>query len=165
MYGKNYESMYEGSMIGAGIHVFAVWNYIITKARGGAVEVNPKLLAFTLGGAEHEVVSALEFLQRPDPESRSKLEDGRRIVREGQFQYRIVNWEHYQFIKSASDKREYNKVKQSEYRARKRKQPGHPSRSRADGGEAAYLKAERAGASEDQLDSLVTESLPDGGEE
>jgi hypothetical protein len=77
MYGKCYEAMYEGSMIGAGMHVFAVWNYIITKARGGAVEINPKLLAFTLGGTEQQVRDALEFLSSPDPESRSKLEEGR----------------------------------------------------------------------------------------
>ena len=117
MYGKSYESMYEGSMIGAGINVFAVWNYIITKARIGAVEINPKLLAFTLGGTEQEVVDALEFLQRPDPDSRSKEEDGRRIIKEGQFQYRIVNWEKYQAIRNLIDKREYNRVKQQEYRA------------------------------------------------
>ena len=113
--------MYEGSMIGAGMHVFAVWNYIITKARGGAVEINPKLLAFTLGGTEQQVRDALEFLSSPDPESRSKLEEGRRIVREGEFQYRLVNWEYYQRIKTAEDKREYNRVKQAEYRALKKK--------------------------------------------
>ena len=71
MYGKSYESMYEGSLVGAGMNVFAVWNYIITKSRAGCVEINPKLLAFTLGGKEDEVESALKFLQRPDPISRS----------------------------------------------------------------------------------------------
>lgn len=119
MYGKSYESMYEGSMVGAGINVFAVWNYIITKARGGAVEINPRLLAFTLGGREEEVASALEFLQQPDPISRSKDCEGRRLIKDGQFQYRVVNWEKYQEIKNAADKREYNRVKQAEYRANK----------------------------------------------
>jgi hypothetical protein len=120
MYGKTYESMYEGSMIGAGINVFAVWNYIITKARGGHVEVNPKLLAFTLGGKEEEIESALEFLMQPDETSRSKLEGGRRIIKEGQFQYRLVNWEHYQRIKNLEDQREYNRGKQAEYRLKRR---------------------------------------------
>ncbi len=119
MYGKCFESMYEGSMVGAGIHVFAVWNYIITKARAGRVEINPKLLGFTLGGSEKQIEQALEFLSTPDKESRSKLEEGRRIVREGQFQYRLVNWEYYQQIRSEDDRREYNRVKQAEYRARK----------------------------------------------
>lgn len=119
MYGKTFESMYEGSMVGAGIHVFAVWNYVITKARHGVIEINPKLLAFTLGGKEADIEAALEFLQRPDPQSRSKLEGGRRLVKEGQFQYRLVNWEHYQEIRNESDRREYNKHKQRAYRAKK----------------------------------------------
>jgi hypothetical protein len=118
MYGKSYESMYAGSLVGAGLNVFAVWNYIITKSRAGCVEINPKLLAFTLGGTEKEVDDALKFLQRPDPISRSKAEDGRRLVKEGQFQYRVVNWEFYQRIKNEDDRREYNRRKQAEYRAK-----------------------------------------------
>lgn len=120
MYGKSFESKFEGSMVGAGINVFAVWDYMTTKARAGRVEVNPKLLAFTLGGDESEIISALEFLQKPDPNSRSKLEDGRRIIKEGQFQYRLVNWEFYQIIKNQDDRREYNRGKQAEYRAKKK---------------------------------------------
>lgn len=120
MYGKCFESMYEGSMIGAGINVFAVWNYVITKARGGSVEVNPKLLAFTLGGTEKEIEEALVFLQQPDPKSRSHAEDGRRIIKDGEYQYRLVNWEYYQKIRNAEDRREYNRNKQAEYRLEKK---------------------------------------------
>ena len=107
-------------MVGAGINVFAVWDYMTTKARDGHVEVNPKLLAFTLGGEESEITSALEFLMQPDETSRSKLEGGRRIIKEGQFQYRLVNWEHYQRIRNEEDRREYNRGKQAEYRAKRR---------------------------------------------
>lgn len=155
MYGKSYESMYEGSMVGAGIGVFAVWNYIITKARNGVVEINPKLLAFTLGGTENEVVEALVFLQQPDPNSRSKEEQGRRIVKDGQFQYRIVNWERYAVIKNAVDRREYNRVWMQNKRAntRKKSSPGGPSP-----GEQAYVNAEKNGATEEQLDSIVDRS-------
>jgi hypothetical protein len=135
MYGKCFESMYEGSMIGAGLNVFAVWNYIIAKNRSGVIEINPKLLAFTLGGkddeAERQVVAALAFLQLPDPASRSKVEGGRRLVKEGQYQYRLVNWEHYNQIRNEADRREYNRRKQAEYRAK-----GKPLR-----GEAAAVKA------------------------
>ena len=120
MYGKTFESMYDGSMIGAGINVFAVWNWIITKARGGCIEVNPKLLAFTLGGTEKDVTSALAFLTKPDEGSRSRLEEGRRLVKEGQYQYRVVNWDFYQKIRNEDDRREYNRRKQAEYRARKK---------------------------------------------
>lgn len=122
MYGKSFESMFEGSMVGAGINVFAVWSYIITKARRGIIEINPKLLAFTLGGSEKDVEAALEFLQQPDPESRSKEEGGRRLVREGQFQYRVVNFVKYRELRDEVDRREYNRVKQQEYRERKKQE-------------------------------------------
>lgn len=107
-------------MVGAGLNVFAVWNYIITRAHFGVVELNPKLLHAILGGELGEVVAAIEYLSGPDPESRSEKEGGRRIVKEGQFQYRVVNWEEYQKMKDGAALREYNRRKQSEYRARKK---------------------------------------------
>ena len=127
MYGKSFESKYEGSMVGAGVYVFAVWDYCITKNRSGIVELNPKLLAFVLDGdtdgskrsAEH-IESAIEYLTRPDPESRSKEDEGRRLVKEGAFQYRMVNWAAYDGLKSLAEQREYNRRKQAEYRAKKR---------------------------------------------
>lgn len=126
MYGKSFESMYDGSLVGAGFHVWAVWNYVITKTHFSTIELNPKLLAFTLAGteegAEEKVREAVEFLCRPDPESRSKQEDGRRLIKEGQFQYRVVNWELYQTIKSEHALREYNRAKQAEYRAKKKRE-------------------------------------------
>lgn len=112
--------MYEGSMIGAGVHVFAVWNYVIAKTRRGVIELNPKMLAFILGGTMAEVEDAIKILCAPDAQSRSKNENGRRLVREGEFQYRVVNWEKYNGIKTETDRREYNRVKQQEYRAKKK---------------------------------------------
>lgn len=120
MYGKSYESQYEGSLVGAGLNVFAVWGYIITKCRTGTMEINPKLLSFILGGTEKEIEDALTFLQEPDPASRSSKEGGRRLVKEGQYQYRVVNWEEYNRIRSEADRREYNRIKQAEFRAKER---------------------------------------------
>ncbi len=143
-------------MIGAGIAVFAVWNYVITKAKAGVLEINPKMLAFTLGGKESEIEEALEYLQQPDPESRSKLEDGRRIIREGQFQYRLVNWEYYQQIRNEDDRREYNRLKQAEYRARKKGLPGTPEKMKE---RDARHRAESAAA---RADTRGIEGLYDG---
>jgi hypothetical protein len=120
MYGKSFESMYEGSMIGAGLNVFAVWNYCIAKNRSGIVELNPQLLAFILGTTQKEIVDAIEKLSAPDPKSRSKEFGGRRIVKDGEYQYRMVNWAHYDSMKSAEDLREYNRRKQAEWRAREK---------------------------------------------
>lgn len=120
MYGRHFESMYEGSMYGAGVAVFAVWGYVISHARHGVVELNAKKLADTLGGTVEQIEEAMRFLEQPDRKSRFKEDDGRRLVREGEFQYRLPSWEKYAAIKNEEDRREYNRSKQAEHRARVR---------------------------------------------
>ncbi len=120
MYGKHFESMYKGSMYGAGIAVFAVWGYVIAKARNSRVELNPKELANVLGATQEEIESALGVLTSPDPDSRHKEHEGRRLLREGQFQYFIPSWTIYQQIRNEEERREYNRLKQAEGRAKKR---------------------------------------------
>lgn len=157
MYGKSYESKYTGSMIGAGFHVFAVWDWIITNAHFGVVEINPKLLAFTLAGtrveAEDEVLDAIGYLSRPDPKSRSKDEDGRRIVREGEFQYRVVNWEHYFRMKNADSLRQYNR--EAKQRERSKRKAAH--RSAATLEERHYLDGVKNGT----IDPATGSAIPD----
>ena len=165
MYGKAFESQYEGSMYGAGINVFAVWNYVIAKAHYGTIELNPKLVAAVLGGTVEEVVEAIEFLCAPDPESRSKLEEGRRMVKEGQFQYRVVNWENYQLLKTQEARREYNRVKQAEHRAKKKREGTSRGKSRAQVRAEAQAREKRfeaavANGQEAAADRIAAEGLP-----
>ncbi len=120
MYGKHYESTYTGSMYGAGLAVFAVWGYVIAHTRAGSVELNPKQLADTLGGSVEEVAKAIEFLCSPDPASRCKDSHGSRLVKEGQFQYKVPSYEIYRELRDEDDRREYNRRKQQEYRQKKK---------------------------------------------
>jgi hypothetical protein len=108
MYGKSFASMYVGSMRGAGVHVFAVWNYCIANCDSkGEIEFNHDLVAFILGCDRAQVDKAVDFLTSPDPNSRSKDEEGRRMVRVGQFSYKLVNHEHYQAMRTNEERREY----------------------------------------------------------
>lgn len=120
MYGKHFESMYEGSMYGAGIAVFAVWGYVIAHTKNSRVEINPRVLANTLGATAKEIEGALAVLMAPDAESRHKEHDGRRLLREGQFQYLVPSWSVYQQIRNEAERREYNRLKQAEHRAKNR---------------------------------------------
>ncbi len=142
MYGKSYESKFKGSMMGAGFNVFAVWDYVITNTHFGVIELNPKLVAFTLAGArdgaEQEVIEAIDYLCRPDPKSRSQEEGGRRMIQEGEYQYRVVNWESYQQMRNENHLREYNRRKQAEYRAREKEKRILEAMSKEE--RAAYLK-------------------------
>lgn len=153
MYGKHFESMYDGSMYGAGIAVFAVWGYAISHTRKSRVELNPRKLADTLGGKIEEIEQAISFLRKPDPESRFKEHEGRRMIKEGEFQYFLPSWESHQAIRNADDRREYNRIKQKQRRIKLR-----------DGllpGEDRYLQAESKGATESELDHIVNSHLPD----
>jgi hypothetical protein len=120
-FGKIFETMYSGSMVGAGEHVFALWPYCIAHVRPpGVVEINPKLVAAIIGTTPENVQSALDFLCAPDPDSRSKVEDGRRLVREGQFLYRMVNFFEYRAKLSAEVKRENDRNRIADKRATSR---------------------------------------------
>lgn len=116
MYGKHFESMYEGSMYGSGLHVFAVWGYVIAHTKGSRVELNPRKLSDTLGGSIEEISAAIEFLKKPDPISRHREHEGRRLIQEGQFQYFVPSWEHYHAIRTAEERREYNRIAQQNHR-------------------------------------------------
>lgn len=109
MFGRHFESMYTGSMIGAGSVAFALMGYVISHMRPPAfdVELNPKLLAFILGDPEDEIEKAIEFLCSPDLKSRSKAEEGRRLVRRNEYLYHVVNGETYNAIRNDADKKAY----------------------------------------------------------
>ena len=127
MYGKLFESTFTGSMYGRGAVVFQSGATAIAHGKpDGSVEINPRMLAATLGESLELVQSALQFLQATDPESRTKTEDGKRLIRESEYLYRIVNFQQYRNIRNDEERREYNRRKQAEHRA-KAKASNRPS--------------------------------------
>ncbi len=119
MYGKFFASTFTGSMFGAGPDVFAVWGYVIANTVDSSVELNPQLLAAVLGTNPDAVVAAIDVLCRPDNASRSIAEDGRRIIAEGGFQYRVVNHAHYRALRNEEERRAYNREAKNRERAKK----------------------------------------------
>lgn len=121
MYGKWFASAYTGSMLGAGAHVFAVWAWCVANAgRDGVLEINPRLLAAMIGEPDERIVDALDYLQAPDPNSRSEECEGRRLVHEGAYQYRIVNHARYRQMRAEEDRREQNRRAKRRQRAKQR---------------------------------------------
>lgn len=130
-------------MVGSGALVFAVWGYVIAHYRldrdvGAQVEINPALVAFILGEQEAAVVGAIEKLCQPDPKSRTKEADGRRLVKIGQFSYQVVNGAKYTAIRNEEARREQNREAQ---RRRRSGTPIQGKRGRPLKGEREYLKA------------------------
>ena len=115
-YGKHFESMYTGTMFGSGSDVFAVWGYVISHCRKGEVELNQKVLAATIGMSVQEAEDAVAFLCEPDPNSRSQLDEGRRLVKTGSFTYRVPTFEKYNVTHSDDEVRAFERERKQKYR-------------------------------------------------
>ena len=109
--------------MGSGEHVYSVWNYAITFAMNSRVELNPKLLAVLIGSTEERMEEAIEYLCREDPNSTHPEYEGRRMVREGQFQYFLPQWEVYQAINAREKLRESNRARQEKFRGNHKSTP------------------------------------------
>ena len=108
MYGKIFASMYEGSMVGAGPVVFAVWGYCIAKAdMDGTVLLNPALLAPIIGTSRGDIESAIRYLQEPDGHSKNPAHEGRRLLHQTGHLFFLVSHEAYRSMKSNQDRRDY----------------------------------------------------------
>lgn len=155
MYGRIFESLYEGSMVGAGSPTFAVWTYVIAKMKpdkevGAQVELNPELVGFILGEKMEVIEKVIMRLCRPDPNSTTPDKEGRRLIRLGQFSYQVVNGARYMAIRNQEEKRRSNR----EYKRRERaKRNGKPLP-----GEVAAVRAMENGDS-DAADAIVEASL------
>lgn len=160
MYGKAFESMYEGSMVGAGSHVFAVWNYVIAKQKpdrvvGSQVRLNPELLATIIGDTRERMQEAIDFLCAPDSRTTTPGREGRRLIQIGTFDYQVVNGAHYRSIRNEEERRAQNRIAQARYRARqKQKQVGDVPLAN----ETAAVEAEQRGDTEsyDRLSAETT---------
>lgn len=108
-FGKIFESTYTGSMVGSGPVVFAVWGYVIANTRPpGLVEINPIILGTILGAPVEDIEQAIGYLESPDPKSRTPDEDGRRLIRVGQFLYKVPTWQKYRESRNDDERRAYN---------------------------------------------------------
>lgn len=145
-------------MFGAGPDVFAVWGYVIANAVDSRVELNPKLLASILGTTVEAVQQAIDELCEPDPESRNKTSEGRRLQQEGQYQYRVTSHEIYRAMKNEEDRREYNRVKQAESRERKKSNKVSTVNTGQDtlSKKSAHTEAEAEAEAEANTDSDLT---------
>jgi len=117
MYGKIFETMYTGSLVGAGPTVFALMPYIVTHCNAeGYVEINPKLVSVIIGTTEDEIKHAIDYLMGEDSDSRSEEEGGRRIIQEGAFLYRVVNYAKYRALRDADTRREQTRERVKRWR-------------------------------------------------
>ena len=122
MYGKLFEAMFDGSLVTRG-----PWEAIVTLQQlvilcnaHGEVDMTPAAISNRTTIPLPLIEKGLAALEQPDPESRNPAEDGRRIVRLSEMRtwgWRIVNYEHYRQLRSAEERREYQRNYQRDRRS------------------------------------------------
>lgn len=166
MFGKHFESLYEGSMIGSGAVVFAVWGYVIAKMKpdlvvGAQVRLNPKLLGVILGEEERRVKEAIEYLCGPDPKSTTKTAGGRRLIQLGEYDYQVVNGAKYRAIRNEEQRRLQNRIAQAKHRkkAARNEETAVASAGQSDGKQNGSEVMGRSDAQEEPQTDRTTEAI------
>lgn len=91
--------------------------------RTGIVDMTPDAISRRINLPLNEVLPLLAELEKPDPQSHTPIEDGRRIVRLDEHRtwgWLIVNYQAYRLTRCAEERREYNRIAQAAHRAKKK---------------------------------------------
>lgn len=125
IFGKVFASMFEGSMYGAGAHVFAVMSYVISymqpdKDREEYVRLNPKALSDTIGEKEDRILAAIDFLCAPDEKTATPGHEGKRLILHSPYVYWVVNGRKYREIKDEQDRLAKAAARQQKCRDKKK---------------------------------------------
>ena len=120
MFGKIFESMFSGSMVGSSPMTFAVWAYVIAHTRPpGMVELNPKLIGLIMDSPPEDVEMIISALMQPDPKSRSSEHEGRRLIHAGGMMYGVPTWPKYRWMRDQEERKRQVRKAVANHRARK----------------------------------------------
>ena len=127
MYGKVFDSMFDGTLASRGPwQALVTFQQMIVLANpDGIVDMTAMAISRRTSIPLEIIELGIAELSKPDPESRTPDEDGRRIVLiddHRSWGWQIVNHAKYQAMRNAAERREYLRVAQAERRERLRKE-------------------------------------------
>lgn len=120
MYGKIFESMFNGSLCGKWEAIVTFQQMIVLCDSFGIVDMTPEALTARTSIPLKHIKTGIRLLEQPDKYSRSDLEGGRRLVRidpDRSWGWQIVNYEYYKTLASREDKREKDRTRLAEKRS------------------------------------------------
>lgn len=123
MYGKIFESMYDGTLSADWKALVTFQQLIVLADPDGQVDFTPPALSRRTGIPLEIIEHGLKKLAEPDPYSRSADEEGRRIVlldSHRPWGWQIVNHAQYRDIASARDRRVKARQRKRQQRERER---------------------------------------------
>lgn len=114
MYAKVFPSMFDGTLVSKG-----PWQALVTFQqmlilcdKEGVVDMTADTMHRRTSIPLEIFTVGIPALEAPDPDSRSQLLEGRRIVRldpARSWGWQIVNYEHYRGLRNAEERREYHR--------------------------------------------------------
>lgn len=125
MYGKIFDSMYEGTLYGHWEAIVTLQQMLVLCDAEGIIDITPQALAARTSIPLEIIEKGIRILSEPDQYSRTPGEDGKRIVpleEHRPWGWQIVNYLKYRNLQSREQKREADRVRIAE----KRKAKGPP---------------------------------------
>lgn len=110
MYAKVFSQIFDSTLADNWQHRHVFEDLLKLADQRGFVDMTPESIIARTRLPKEMVMDALQALMQPDPRSRSKEENGRRIVLidpDRPWGWRIVNYLHYRGIKTEFDRTEY----------------------------------------------------------
>jgi len=110
MYGKLYESIYDGTLVEDWKALVTFQQMIILCNADGILDMTAGAISRRTGIPKDVIEHGIEVLENPDSESRTPDHEGKRIIRIDQHRiwgWEIVNHKHYRDLRTQNDRREY----------------------------------------------------------
>lgn len=131
-FSKLFVSMYDGTLatVGPWQALVTFQQMIVLGYPNGVVDMTAEAISRRTTIPLDVIQTGIEALQRPDPESRSPVSEGRRIVLldpHRAWGWHVVNYEAYRKAQSDDDRREYMRVYMQNRRATKGKPESQPT--------------------------------------
>jgi hypothetical protein len=107
MYGKIFESIYDGSLYGDWKAIAVLQQLIVLADEHGVVDMTPQAISGRSSFPLEIIEDGLKTLSSPDERSRSDKEDGKRIILtdpERGWGWSIVNYKYYRDLASRVEK-------------------------------------------------------------
>ena len=149
-YVKIHAALLDSSIVEADPVVRWVWVAMLVKCnRYGQVYGTDAALARRFNVTPEQLQVAFDILASPDPNSTTKDEDGRRIMRIDANLWQIVNYTHYRGMKDPEEEREKTRLRVAKHRASKRDcNAGNGSVTKSNDKAEAEAEAEAKGEGE-----------------
>lgn len=112
MYGKIFDSMYEGTLYGHWQAIVTLQQMLVLCNSDGVIDMTPQAISARTSIPLEIITKGIEVLAAPDPYSRTPGEDGKRILcldEHRPWGWSIVNYRKYQQIRSRAEKLEIDR--------------------------------------------------------